>query len=327
MSRYRHTLTRITDGPPILADYPQYVEPLPAEARFLAPPLVDDPGGSLRVRAWRYSYNVRGIVEFENTLDPAKTAVIVVHPWGIDDGHGMQTPEPAGCAFFCTKKKNAVAYAHMRAVIDPFLRRLRDSVNLVGYSMPGEEDPIRKKLYASVLTEPEDLDAETGEAELRAVLDAWAFTGGALYDEVEVGDEIPVPDYFARVRSTDAYDHYNRPGYWELPMPVSVAIQRDPRDRVFYDGEGYEKVREYLRGRGVRHVLLAGYCTDMCVIRTTCGYDNFHADFNVFLVGDATLATYPGSDTPRFATQAALANAALEHLVTQVGWITFQQED
>lgn len=39
---------------------------------------------------------------------------------------------------------------------------------------------------------------------------------------------------------------------------------------------------------------------------------------------DATLATFPASTTPRFTTQTALANAALQHLITQVGWVTLQ---
>ncbi len=63
------------------------------------------------------------------------------------------------------------------------------------------------------------------------------------------------------------------------------------------------------------------YCTDMCVKATTCGYDNLCQNVNVFIVGDATLATYPASTTPRFATQVALHNAALWQLVTQVGWV------
>jgi hypothetical protein len=92
-------------------------------------------------------------------------------------------------------------------------------------------------------------------------------------------------------------------------------------DLVFYDGEGYAKVRDFLKSRGVRHVLLTGYNVDMCVISTTCGYLNLKQDFNVFLVGDATLATCPASITPRFATQVALCNAALTTLVTQVGWV------
>jgi hypothetical protein len=68
-------------------------------------------------------------------------------------------------------------------------------------------------------------------------------------------------------------------------------------------------------------VLLAGYHTDMCVCRTTAGYKNLAKDFNTFLVGDATQATFPATDTPRFATTAAVSFAALEVFVTQVSWI------
>ncbi|MHB9107304.1 MAG: cysteine hydrolase family protein [Armatimonadota bacterium] len=323
--RYHNTLTPIFDGPPILADYPQFVEPLQAENRFLAPPIVNDDGGTLLVRSWRYWYNPRGIVEFENRLDAAATAVIVVHPWGIDDDHGMRTPEPAGCAFFCTVQKNRAGFAHMRDVINPFLKRMRPQVNLVGYSMTGPEDPIRKKLYASVLTKPEELDIETGERELAEVLGQWDFTGEPLVSEFELDDQAPVRSYFEQNPSTEASDRYNRAGYWKLPMPLNRAIEHAPQDRVFYDAEGYPKVRDYLKSRGIRHVLLAGYCTDMCVTTTTCGYLNMEQDFNVFLVGDATLASFPGSTTPRFATQVALHNAALMHMVTQAGWVRLEE--
>jgi len=322
--RYQNTLIPIDDGPPILADYPQYVEPLQAENRFLAPPVVNDEGGNLLVRSWRYWYNPRGIVEFENRLEPAATAVIVVHPWGIDDGHGMRTPEPAGCAFFCTKEKNAVGFAHMRKVIDPFLKRMRPHINLVGYSMTASEDPIRRKLYASVLTEPEELRVEEGERELAEVLDKWDFTGEPLAAEFDLDDRVPVYSYFAQNPSTEASDRYNRAGYWKLPMPISRALEVAPQDRVFYDAEGFPKVREYLHSRGIRHVLLTGFCTDMCYCSTTCGYQNLEQDFNVFLVGDASLASYPGSATPRFATQVALHNAALMHMVTQASWVRIE---
>jgi len=323
--RYHNTLTPIVDGPSILADYPQFVEPLPAENRFFAPPIINEEGGKLLVRSWRYWYNPRGIVEFENRLDAAATAVMVVHPWGIDDGHGLRTPEPAGCGFFCTVEKNTVGLAHMREVIDPFLKRMRPRVNMIGYSLINTEDPIRKKLYASALTEPEELDIEAGERELAKALGQWDFTGEPLVSEFELDDQAPVRSYFEQNPSTEASDRYNRAGFWELPMPLSRGIDYVPGDRMFYDAEGYHKVRDYLKSRGVRHVLLTGYCTDMCVISTTCGYNNLELDFNVFLVGDATLATYPGSTTPRFATQVALHNAALMHMVTQAGWVRLEE--
>ena len=71
----------------------------------------------------------------------------------------------------------------------------------------------------------------------------------------------------------------------------------------------------------MRHVLLVGYATDMCFCRTTAGYENLSKDFNVFLVGDATLATFPANNTPRYATNAHISFAALNQLVTQCSWI------
>ena len=90
---------------------------------------------------------------------------------------------------------------------------------------------------------------------------------------------------------------------------------------MIYDAEGYDPLRTFLRENGIRHVLLTGYNTDMCFCKTTAGYDNLSPDFNVFLVGDATVATFPANPEPRFATNAAISFAALDHLVTQVSWI------
>jgi nicotinamidase-related amidase len=99
------------------------------------------------------------------------------------------------------------------------------------------------------------------------------------------------------------------------------AIDVAADDVVFYDRQGYEQVRDFLRGQGVRHVLVAGYCLDMCVISTTCGYQNLGKDFNVFIVADATLATFPAAASPAYATNAAACFASLDHLITQVSWV------
>jgi nicotinamidase-related amidase len=93
---------------------------------------------------------------------------------------------------------------------------------------------------------------------------------------------------------------------------------------VIFDADGYAKLRDFLRASGVRHVLLTGYATDMCYARTCAGYENLSKDFNVFLVGDATLATFPAHVTPKFATSAHLAFASINQLITQISWITYE---
>src|SRR5581483_4213367 len=93
---------------------------------------------------------------------------------------------------------------------------------------------------------------------------------------------------------------------------------------VVYDEQGYAALKEFLQKHGIRHVLLAGYATDMCFCKTTAGYQNLSKDFNVFLVGDATLATFPANASPRFATNAAISFAALDHLITQASWVKFE---
>ena len=91
--------------------------------------------------------------------------------------------------------------------------------------------------------------------------------------------------------------------------------------------ESYAPLRKFLREQGVRHILLTGYATDMCFCRTTAGFENLSQDFNVFLVGDATLATFPANDSPRYATNAHISFAALNQLVTQVSWVTMRPAD
>jgi len=318
---YDNTLKRTENPLPLLADYPEYVEPLQYERRYFPPPVVYEEGGELLGRAWRYWYNARGIVEMENRLEAEATALVNVHPWGVDDEHGLKTPEPAGCAFFCTPEKNALGLKHVQDVLNPFLRRLREHIALVGHSLPGTEDEIRKLLYPSISTKPKELDVERGEKQLAELLSQHRFEGNPLKKKLTLDPNIPVRSYFEQTPATDAGDYYNGTGFWQLPMPIVECLERGQNDIVFYDGEGYPKVRDYLKDIGIRHILLTGYATDMCVISTTCGYNNLSQDFNLFLVGDATLATYPGSTTPKYATQVALANAALRQMITQVNWV------
>lgn len=318
---YENRLTPITDPKPILADHPEFVEPITETARFEGPILVDDEAADLSVRAWRFSYNARGIVEVPNRLRADHTAVVVVHPWGVDDGQGWRTPEPAGAAFQCTPKKNAIVLDHGRIVIDPLLKALRGKVKLVAYSLPGNEDPIRKKLYRSYTSRPTDADRAAGQKELEAKLNAFSYKGDALPAFFPVSTETPTLAYLDAFPGLDAGAKYDPEGFWKLPIPVMKTIAVAPTDLVIYDGDGYPAMRDYFKKMGIRHVLLAGYNTDMCVCKTTAGYENLRRDFDVFLVGDATIATFPGNPSPRFATNAAVSFAALNLMITQSSWI------
>lgn len=109
-----------------------------------------------------------------------------------------------------------------------------------------------------------------------------------------------------------------------MPIPVVKGIDVHPDDVLIYDAEGYDVLKKFLKDNGIRHVLLTGYCTDMCYKSTCAGYENLSRDFNVFLVGDATLATFPSNSTPAYATNASLSYAALNQLVTQISWIEYR---
>ena len=318
---YENKLTRLKDPKPLLADHPDFVAPVTEQTRYEAPALVDDADGDLDVRAWRFSYNARGIIEMPNRLRAAETAVIMVHPWGIDDGQGWKTPEPAGVCDFCTPAKNALAGRHVREVINPFIKQLRGKAGLVLFSLIGEPDPIRKKLYRSVDHRPTAEERKQGERELAARLTAFKYAAEPLPTKLTLSKDRPVVDYFKQFPGLDAGPKYNGPGFWQLPVPVTRDIDLEPDDVVVYDPQGYDVLRDFLRKNKIRHVLLVGYATDMCFCRTTAGYQNLSKDFNVLLVGDATLATFPANDSPRHATNAAISFASIDHLISQVSWV------
>ncbi|MCB9921992.1 MAG: isochorismatase family protein [Planctomycetaceae bacterium] len=323
---YQNELVRIDNPKPLLADHPEFFEPIIEQAHFEAPPLVVDEGADLHVRAWRFSYNARGIIEMPNHLNASRTAIIMVHPWGIDDGQGWNTPEPAGVADFCTKEKNHLAGKHTREIVSPFINSLRDRVAYVMYSLPGGKDPIRRMLYRSFDYSPSEAERKEGAAELTAKLNGFRYQGESLPEKLMLSQNKPVIDYFRQFPGLDAGARYNNSGFWDLPIPVSADADVAPDDIVIYDAEGYAPLKDFLMTNGVRHVLLTGYATDMCFCRTTAGYENLSKDFNVFLVGDASLATFPANTSPRFAVNAAISFAALNQLVTQVSWITLDEQ-
>lgn len=201
---YQNQLRRIENAKPLLADYPEYFEPIQEEAHFEAAAIVNDEGADLHVRAWRFSYNARGIIEMPNHLRAAETAVIMVHPWAIDDEWGWRSPQPNGVADFCTPTKNAVAATHTKEVVDPFLKRLRGKAACVMYSLPGPADPVRTKIYRSFSRVPTAVEREAGEKELRQVLADFDYTGEPLPETLTLGNETPVIDYFKQFPGLDS---------------------------------------------------------------------------------------------------------------------------
>ena len=323
---YENRLKRIENPKPLLADHPEFFEPIIEEAHFEAPAIVNDEAADLHVRAWRFSYNARGIIEMPNHLRAKETAVIMVHPWAIDDEWGWKSPEPNGVADFCTPRKNALAAKHTKQVIDPFLKRLRGKAAFVMYSLPGSADAVRTRVYRSFSKTPTAEERTSGTQELRKALAAYDYKGQPLPESLSLGKDKPVIDYFRQFPGLDAGARFNGAGFWALPIPVSTSVSVDPQDVVIYDAEGYSPLRDFLKRNGVRHVLLTGYATDMCYCRTTAGYENLSKDFNVFLVADASLATFPSNKSPRMAVNAAISFAALNQLITQVSWVELAAE-
>jgi hypothetical protein len=323
---YDNNFTPIKNPKPLLADYPEFIQAVVESQRFEAPMLVDDDNADLDVRAWRYSYNARGIIEMPNQLRAKNTAVIMVHPWGIDDSWGWRSPEPAGVSDMCTPEKNHLSARHTEQVIEPLLKKLRGRVGLVAYSLPQNEKPVHAKLYRSIRKTPTAAEREEGRRELKQILAEYPYQGKPLPNKLNLSPSAPVKDYFQQFPGLDAGPKYEGKGFWDLPIPIIDVISVAPTDVVFYDGEGYPPLRDFLKQNKIEHVLLVGYATDMCFCKTTAGYENLSKDFNVFLVGDATLATFPANNTPKYATNAHISFAALNHLITQTSWIQFRKD-
>jgi len=159
---------------------------------------------------------------------------------------------------------------------------------------------------------------------LKTKLTSFVYRGEPLQSSLKLSSDKPVVDYFKQFPGLDSSDKYDPKGFWDLPIPVTTDIDLDPADVIIYDGEGYPALRKFLQENGIRHVLLTGYATDMCYARTCAGYENLSKDFNVFLVGDTTLATFPAAATPKFTTSAHISFASLNQLVTQISWIRYQ---
>ena len=172
---------------------------------------------------------------------------------------------------------------------------------------------------------PSDQERKDGAKELDKKLKSFSYKGQPLPEEIKLSKDKPVIDYFKQFPGLDAGSRYNNNGFWDLPIPVTKDIDYHADDVVIYDAAGYAPLKDFLLKNKIRHVLLTGYATDMCFCKTTAGYDNLAKDFNVFLVGDATLATFPANSSPKFATNAAISFASLQHLITQVSWIKFEK--
>src|SRR3954451_13872938 len=205
---YENKLVPIENPKPLLGDYPEFVQPVVESQRFEAPVLVDDNNADLDVRAWRYSYHTRGIVEMPNRLAAKRTALIVVHPWGIDDSQGWRTPEPAGVSDMCTPEKNHLSARHTEQVIEPLLKRLRDRVGLVVYSLPQHEQPVHAKLYRSIRKTPTSAEREEGRRELKKILTNFPYKGGPIPAKLTLSHGSTVRDYFREFPGLDA-----GPGY------------------------------------------------------------------------------------------------------------------
>jgi hypothetical protein len=315
--QYDNTLTVITSKiDTIMADYPDFYLPIIVENRFKGKVLIEDKNANLLVKSWRYSYNARGIIQIDNKLNKDNTAIVIVHPWGIDNNQIYITPKPAGAVFMGTPEKNKVYIKHTQKVLNPFLKNIKNNVNMVVFSLPGERDNVRNSLYSNQI-----IKKSIFQRELNDILQSFSYKGNNLKKKLLISNVNVINDYFNEFISLDGSEYYNGKGFWSLPVPLVNTLNFFDNYQIIYDQEGYDTLKKMLKRNNIKHVLLGGYCLDKCVKHTTAGYDNLKKDFNVFIIGDATLSTYPASEKPHYSNYYNIANASLTNLITQISWI------
>ena len=158
----------------LLGDWPAYVEPIaPGDyPRYEEEPAVDDVGADLLIRGWRYDPDL-GIVESESELRSDVTAVVVVHPWGIDDGQGWSYPQAYaayGYVFEGLYDDNQLYLAQVEDVVRPTLDTLRGRVPLIVYALPGSPDDIRTARYRAWDRTPGQSERDAAQVSLEAYL-------------------------------------------------------------------------------------------------------------------------------------------------------------
>src|SRR5207245_10294537 len=114
-------------------------------------------------------------------------------------------------------------------------------------SLPGECDPIRRKLYRSFTHNPSPDERRQGAKELEATLHGFKYHGEPLPATLSVSASKPVVDYFKQFPGLDAGARFNHAGFWALPIPVTRDVTVYPDDVVVYDGEGYDKLGAFLQ--------------------------------------------------------------------------------
>ena len=201
------------------------------------------------------------------------------------------------------------------SIVDSLLARSDSALKLLECVDAGTIDPLQIPM--------DQVRRAAGRKELSGILNSFDYHGEPLQQTLELSRDLPVGDYFKQFPGLQAGDRFNNKGFWEMPIPVSSDVTLHHDDVVIYDDDGYIALKDFLKANGVRHVLLTGYATDMCFCKTTAGYEKLSKDFNVFLVGDATLATFPANATPKYATNAHISFASINQLITQTTWIRF----
>lgn len=244
---YKHTLKPVKNDIPILADYPEFIKPIDNINRLQAPPLINTDKSDLEVLCWRYSKNLDALIQMNNKLKASETAVLIVHPWGIDDGQGWNTPEPDVFILFGKNYKNEIYQQHVSKVLNPFLNNVRNKVKTIVYTMPGDERKLRTKLYSTIYSK-KSTDNKKISIEVKEQLKKEIYhKGQPLPVDLKLNQNLPVTTAYFEAFGYAMTEPYMPPELFsQAPLPISKNINYNSDDIVFFDSDGYKKLKEYL---------------------------------------------------------------------------------
>jgi len=317
---YNNQLIDIPIPDDFLEDYQEYIDLFPSLNAALGQPLVVNQSPSLEIMSWRSSYNFRGIILIPQYFNRECTAVIVMHPWSVnEEAWGLKVPEPHGVCFDTPDSLDGYK-SHMETKIQPFIDAVRPYVKHIAFSLPGSKDTLRKNIYLSGGNK-----SIQAQKSLQHLLDQFNYFGYSIPTSLSLNPLLPITDYFRLFPPLDASDYYNGKGFWNLPIPLHTSLLWNESDLFFFDGEGYESIKRQLKKKGIKNILLCGYALNLCIKGSVLGYENLKKDFNVLIVADACLSSSRATPFTPLLTFSDIFDCSLNNLMTQTSWVKPQQ--
>ena len=314
-------LTPIQEPKPLLADRPEIRRAGPRACTLEAPAWWTTERADLHVRAWRWSYNARGIIEMPHHLRAKRPP----WSWFIRRASMMVRVEHRSRRAWPTlhAAKNHRRPPHAR-VIQP-VPQSPFKVAFVMY-LPSDEKARCASSRRSFNHTP------SGQAsrrcwELRRKLTSFHLSRRAAPATLQLLSRQAGGHYFQAIPGPDAGRATTTPAFGTCRSP-SRATSTCTRTASWSKTPRLEPLKKFLLQHGVRHILLTGYATDMCFARTCAGPSRERVEGLQCLSRRRPPRWRPSRRTrPRRHERPHLLRRARSPDRTQVSWIRFDPGD